>query len=155
MPIYSKLPEFVEKLPLNGGLVAVDFGRKSIGVAISDDARHIASPLLTISEKKFQARADRILAICNQRAAAGIVFGLPLNMDGTQNAQCQAVRAFAFNLNQQTELPIAFWDERLSSSEADHFMVKMGVKKSNRKATIHQVAASIILQWFLDELHRE
>lgn len=155
MPIYSKLPEFVEQLPLNGCLMGVDFGRKSIGIAISDDARRIASPLLTISEKKFQARAERILTICNRRAAVGIVFGLPLNMDGTQNAQCQAVRAFAFNLNQQTELPIAFWDERLSSSEADQFMVKMGVKKSHRKASIHQIAASMILQWFLDESHRE
>ena len=154
MPICLPMIDFMKRLPVAGPLLALDHGKRSIGVAISDEARSIASPLLTISDKKFQSRIRQILAVCEQRRVAGLVLGLPLNMDGSQNPQCQAVRAFAFNINKQTDLPITFCDERLSSNEAKQFMVKMGVKKSQQETSIHRVAASMILQWFMDEMHQ-
>ncbi len=154
MPVFSDLREFAGRLPAFGCLIGVDHGSKSVGIAASDHERRIASPILTIKEKKFRARADRILAVCRDRSAAGIVLGLPLNMDGTQGPQCQSVRAFAFNLKLLTELPMTFWDERLSSNEANQSVTDLGMKKRRRSEAVHRIAAAMMLQWAMDEISR-
>ena len=152
MPLFSDVHALQSILPVKGCLIGLDHGRKSIGIAVSDFERRIASPLATVSEKKFTARAQRILTICSTRVASGIVLGLPLNMDGTQGRQCQSVRAFAYNLQKWTEIPIAFADERLSTSESYDVLTELGVGNASKNAKSHSVAASIMLQRALDEL---
>ena len=154
MAVFHDLRDFCGQLPPKGCLIGIDHGNKSIGIAVSDFERRIASPVRTIQDKKFRARADRILADCSDRSAAGIVLGLPLNMDGTQGRQCQSVRAFAHNLKQLTELPITFWDERLSSAEADQLLSDLRMKRRARTESIHRVAAAVMLQWALEEMLR-
>ena len=152
MTIYSNLKELAPQLPLTGSLLGIDHGKKFIGIAVSDHARQIASPITTVTGKKFQFKAAKIIKIVKEWNVVGIVLGLPLNMEGSQGPQCQAVRAFAYNLNQLIELPISFIDERLSSSEAEQKIIEMELKSSARKTAIHQIAAATILQWALDEI---
>ena len=103
-------------LPPRGGLIGLDLGTKTIGVAASDPDRKLATGVETIARKNFTADAARVLALATERAAAGFVLGLPINMDGTEGPRAQSTRAFARNLARLTELPIALWDERLSTA---------------------------------------
>ncbi|MCA0043746.1 Holliday junction resolvase RuvX [Celeribacter litoreus] len=150
--ITDDLSEFVATLPPMAPLAGLDFGDKTIGIAISDRLRSVASPTDTIRRKKFGVDAEKLLALLTQREVGGIVLGLPRNMDGSEGPRCQKTRAFARNLGQLTELPITFWDERLSSVMADRAMLEADMSRAKRSEKIDQVAAGVILQGALDRL---
>ena len=105
-------------------VVGLDLGEKTIGVAVSDLGLHIASPLGLIRRKKFTEDASALFALMDERGAKGVVIGLPLNMDGTEGARCQSSRAFARNLLRLRDMPIAFWDERLSTAAVERVLIE-------------------------------
>jgi putative holliday junction resolvase len=142
---------FVAAAPA-GALVGLDLGTRTIGVAVSDPARHIASPLTVLKKGKFSADAACIRAVADERAASGIVVGLPRNMDGSEGPRAQSARAFARNLTSALGLPVALWDERLSTVEAERALLVADASRRRRAEVIDQVAAGIILQGFLDRL---
>lgn len=139
-------------LPRNGALVGLDFGSHTIGVAVSDGFRSVASPIETIRRKKFKTDAEALLAICDVRDVVGLVLGLPLNMDGSEGPRCQSTRAFARNLSGITDLPIGFWDERLSTVAAERALLEADTSRRRRAEVIDHVAAAFILQGALDRL---
>jgi len=134
-------------------IVGLDLGEKTIGIAVSDLTRTIASPLALISRAKFTADAEQLLKLMESRGAAGIVIGLPINMDGTEGPRCQSVRAFARNLLRLKELPIAFWDERLSSAAVNRMLIdEADTTRARRAEIVDKAAAAWILQGALDRL---
>lgn len=141
-------------LPARGGLIGLDLGTKTIGVAASDPDRRLATGVETIARKKFTSDAARLLALASERQAVGFVLGLPINMDGSEGPRAQASRAFARNLSQLTELPIALWDERLSTAAVERDLIAADVSRNKRAAVIDQHAAAFILQGALDRLAR-
>lgn len=150
--ITNDMAEFAAALPPMTSVAGLDFGDKTIGVAISDRLRTVATPTDTIRRKKFTLDAEALLKLLTSREVSGIILGLPRNMDGTEGPRCQKTRAFARNLGQLTDLPITFWDERLSSVAADRAMLEADMSRAKRAAKIDQVAASVILQGALDRL---
>ncbi|MEG3661406.1 Holliday junction resolvase RuvX [Celeribacter halophilus] len=150
--ITNDVAEFAAALPPMTSVAGLDFGDKTIGVAISDRLRTVATPSDTIRRKKFTLDAEALLKLLTSREVSGIILGLPRNMDGTEGPRCQKTRAFARNLGQLTDLPITFWDERLSSVAADRAMLEADMSRAKRAAKIDQVAASVILQGALDRL---
>ncbi len=144
--------EFFAALPEMGALMGLDLGDKTIGLAVSDTFRSAASPLETIRRKKFTADVTRMLELASERSIAGFVLGLPRNMDGTEGARCQSTRAFARNLTRLTDLPITFWDERLSTVAAERALLEADTTRKRRAEVIDHVAASYILQGLLDRL---
>jgi putative Holliday junction resolvase len=153
MPVLS-LTEAAPQLPARGALIGLDLGTKTIGVATSDPDRRLATPVTTIARKTFSADAERVLALSAERAAVGFVLGLPVNMDGSEGPRAQSTRAFARNLSKLTELPIALWDERLSTAAVERALIAADASRSKRKAVIDQHAAVYILQGALDRLAR-
>ena len=136
-------------------LLGLDPGQKTIGLAISDSGLTIASPLETIRRGKFGQDAETLKAICAERKVGGLVIGLPVNMDGSEGPRCQSVRQFAANLIEQTgfTLPIAFWDERLSTAAVERFLVEEADMTRKRRAeVVDKMAAAYILQGALDAL---
>nr|WP_194245084.1 Holliday junction resolvase RuvX [Donghicola mangrovi] len=133
-------------------LAGLDFGDKTIGVAVSDTFRGVASPLETIRRKKFGLDAEALLAILAKRNISGIVLGLPRNMDGSEGPRCQKTRAFARNLSKLTDIPMTFWDERLSTVAAERALLEADTSRRRRAEVIDHVAASYILQGALDRL---
>ena len=119
MAVHPDFDSFRAALPPAGALLGLDLGEKTVGVAVSDLRRGVATPLETIRRKKFTLDAARLLEIAAARGVAGIVLGLPLNMDGSEGPRCQTTRAFARNLSRLSDLPIGFWDERLSTVAAE------------------------------------
>jgi putative Holliday junction resolvase len=150
--IVSPLAEARSVLPARGALIGLDLGTKTIGVAASDPDRVLAAGVETISRKAFQADAARLLSLAAERNAVGLVLGLPLNMDGSEGPRAQSTRAFARNLARLTELPIAFWDERLSTAAVERDLLAADVSRAKRAAVIDQHAAAFILQGALDFL---
>lgn len=150
--ILPEITEFANRLPPYRAVAGLDLGTQTIGVAVSDGMRRVATPLETIRRKKFTADATRLLEIFAARDIAGIVLGLPLNMDGTEGPRCQSTRAFARNLERLTDLPIAFWDERLSTVAAERALLEADTTRKRRAEVIDHVAASYILQGALDRL---
>ena len=150
--ILPTLEEFCATLPPSAALVGLDLGDKTIGVAISDLRRMIATPSEVIRRVKFTEDATRLLALLATRAAAGILLGLPLNMDGSEGPRVQSTRAFARNLARLTDLPIFFWDERLSTVAATRALLEADTSRKRRKEVIDQVAAGYILQGALDRM---
>lgn len=144
--------EFAAALPRAGAIAGLDLGTKTIGVAVSDGLRHVASPLTVIRRTKFTADATALLQIAADRGLAGLVLGLPLNMDGTEGPRAQSTRAFARNLERLTPLPLAFWDERLSTVAAERALLEADTSRRRRAEVIDQVAAGYILQGALDRL---
>jgi putative Holliday junction resolvase len=140
--------------PPRGTLMGLDLGTKTIGVAASDPDRRLATGIETIVRKKFAADAKRLLWLAHERRAAGFVLGLPINMDGTEGPRAQATRAFARNLAQLTELPIALWDERLSTAAVERDLIAADASRAKRAAVIDQHAAAFILQGALDRLRK-
>jgi putative Holliday junction resolvase len=140
--------------PPRGTLMGLDLGTKTIGVAASDPDRRLATGVETIARKKFAADAKRLLWLAQERRAAGFVLGLPINMDGTEGRRAQATRAFARNLAQLTELPIALWDERLSTAAVERDLIAADASRAKRAAVIDQHAAAFILQGALDRLRK-
>jgi putative Holliday junction resolvase len=153
MPVLA-LVDAAVLLPARGALIGLDLGTKTIGVAASDPDRRLAAPVETIARKRFALDAQRILALAAERRAVGIVLGLPLNMDGTEGPRAQATRAFARNLAGLTDLPIALWDERLSTVAVERALIDADASRARRAAVIDQHAAAYILQGALDRLAR-
>lgn len=142
-------------LPPTGRLLGLDLGTKTIGVAISDAMRYSATPLETIARQKFTTDASRIVELIAANDAKGIVLGLPLNMDGSEGPRAQSTRAFARNLGQKVEIPIVFWDERLSTSAVERMMIdEANLRRDRRAEIVDKLAASYILQGALDRLRR-
>jgi putative Holliday junction resolvase len=148
------LAEAASLLPPRGSLLGLDLGTKTIGIAVSDPDRRLATGVETIARLTFSRDAERILALCNDRKAVGIVLGLPINMDGSEGPRAQSTRSFARNLAKLTTLPIAFWDERLSTAAVERDLIAADASRAKRKAVIDQHAAAYILQGALDRLAR-
>ena len=139
-------------LPERGALLGLDLGSKTVGVSASDPDRRVAAPVETIARKRFSLDAQRILALAAERRATGIILGLPINMDGTEGPRAQSTRAFARNLARLTALPIALWDERLSTAAVERALIAADANRRARKAIIDAHAATYILQGALDRL---
>ena len=154
MSIVLPLDEVATQLPKRGVLVGLDLGTKTIGVAVSDPDRKLATGIETITRKTFTADARRLIELATERAGVGYVLGLPINMDGSEGPRAQATRAFARNLARLTGLPIALWDERLSTAAVERALIAADVSRKKRAAVIDQHAAAFILQGALDRLSR-
>ena len=150
--ILTDITEFAATLPPNRAIAGLDLGDKTIGVAISDLRRGVATPIEVIRREKFTIDATRLLALLSARGAVGIILGLPLNMDGSEGPRVQSTRAFARNLEKLTDQPISFWDERLSTVAAERALLEADTSRKRRKEVIDQVAAGYILQGALDRL---
>jgi putative Holliday junction resolvase len=138
--------------PERGALVGLDLGTKTIGVAVSDPDRRLATGVETIQRKAFKADAARLLAIAGERHAVGFVLGLPINMDASEGPRAQSTRAFARNFSKLTDLPIALWDERLSTVAVERELIGTDMSRARRAAVIDEHAAIFILQGALDRL---
>lgn len=150
--ICDGIEAFLAALPLNRAIVGLDLGDKTIGVALSDLRRQVATPIEVIRREKFTLDAAKLLALLDARGASGIVLGLPLNMDGSVGPRVQATQAFARNLEKLTALPICYWDERLSTVAAERALLEADTSRKRRKEVIDQVAAGYILQGALDRM---
>ncbi|WP_026871483.1 Holliday junction resolvase RuvX [Inquilinus limosus] len=139
-------------LPPGGRLIGLDLGEKTIGMAVSDPGLSLASPIGTIRRTKFTPDAKELLRIVDDRGVAGLVIGLPVNMDGSEGPRCQSVRAFARDLLKLRDLPIAFWDERLSTMAVQRQMIDFDVTRKKRAKAVDTAAAAWILQGALDAL---
>ncbi|MCZ4272918.1 Holliday junction resolvase RuvX [Maritalea porphyrae] len=140
----------LDALPTKGRLIGLDLGTKTIGVAISDGLQMTATPNVTINRKKFGLDAERLLEIIKDNACVGVVIGLPLNMDGSEGPRAQSTRAFVRNFTQKCDLPIAFWDERLSTSAVTRTMIEADISRAKQAKVVDKLAASFILQGALD-----
>jgi len=154
MSVILPLVEAALHLPARGTLIGLDLGTKTIGVAASDPDRKLATGVETVARKTFTADARRVLVLAAERSAVGFVLGLPVNMDGSEGPRAQSTRAFARNLSRLTELPIALWDERLSTVAVERELIAADVSRKKRAAVIDQHAAAFILQGALDRLSR-
>ncbi|MFV0385858.1 Holliday junction resolvase RuvX [Paracoccus sp. (in: a-proteobacteria)] len=150
--IHDDIAGFAAALPRTGAIAGLDLGTKTIGVAVSDGLRHVASPLTVVRRRKFTLDAAELLQIASQRQLAGLILGLPRNMDGSEGPRAQSTRAFARNLSGLTDLPIGFWDERLSTVAAERALLEADTSRRRRAEVIDQVAAGYILQGALDRL---
>ena len=150
--IVDQLTALSERLPERACLAGLDHGTRTIGIAVSDDERRVAAALTTIRCTKFTRDAEALIAVLSEYGIAGIVLGLPLSMDGTEGRRCQSVRQFADNLSRKTDIPIVFWDERLSSRAVERQLIAHDVSRRRRAAAIDRMAAQFILQGALDYL---
>ena len=142
-----------DALPPRTPVVGLDPGEKTIGVAVSDISLTIASPLALIRRSKFTREAEELFALMESRGAAGVVIGLPVNMDGTEGARCQSNRALARNLLRLRDLPVAFWDERLSTAAVERMLIgEADMTRGKRAEVVDRAAAGYILQGALDRL---
>ena len=140
-------------LPPYAPVLGLDLGEKTIGVAVSDATLAIASPLELIRKGKFTDDAHRLFLLMEQRGAKGAVIGLPMNMDGTEGPRCQSSRAFARNLLRLRDMPIAFWDERMSTQAVQRMMTdEADLSRARRAELVDKMAATYILQGALDRL---
>lgn len=144
----------LQDLPM-APLVGLDLGEKTIGVAVSDGARIIASPLELIRKTKFTDDAAALFKVIDGRNVGGLVIGLPINMDGTEGPRCQSSRAFARNILRLRDIPIAFWDERLSSAAVNRMLIhEADVTRARRADLVDKAAAAWILQGALERLRQ-
>ena len=147
------ISELAAQLPPYAPLVGLDLGEKTIGVAVSDVTRSIATPLETLRKGKFTDDANALFKLMDGRGAVGVIIGLPVNMDGTEGPRCQSVRAFGRNLLRLKELPIAFWDERLSSAAINRVLIdEHDATRKRRGEVVDRMAAGWILQGALDRM---
>ena len=147
------LEDFKATHPEKARLAGLDFGTKTIGVAISDTGQTIASGLETIKRKKFSQDAARLTEIIQEHEIKAFIIGLPLNMDGSEGPRAQSTKAFARNLRGKTDLPLIFWDERLSTQAAERTLLEADSSRKRRKEVIDKMAATYILQGALDRLN--
>jgi putative holliday junction resolvase len=146
------MAELAAELPATGALIGLDLGSKTIGVALSDARRTIASPRETIRRTKFTKDAQILEALYRSENAAGFVLGLPVNMDGSEGPACQSARQFAANLDASIKCTIAFWDERLSTVAVTRSMIEADLSRKKRAERVDAAAAAYILQGALDYL---
>lgn len=144
--------EFASRLPRGARLIGIDAGTKTLGLALSDVTRTIASPMETIRRTKFSLDVKRLLELAAEHRIAGFVLGLPSNLDGTEGPRAQSTRAFARNVNRLSKLPILLWDERLSTAAAERTLLEADTSRRRRAEVIDKLAATIILQGALDRM---
>ena len=135
-----------------GALMGLDPGTKTLGLAISDRTRLIATPLLTIAREKFTIDAKKLLALYEENQCSALIIGMPVNMDGSSGPRAQSVKDFAANLIKLEDLPVFFWDERMSTLAVTRGMLEADMSRKKRKANVDKLAASYILQGVLDRL---
>lgn len=150
--VLSDPVDFATALAPGRALMGLDLGTKTIGVAVSDTARRVASPLSTLRRGKFTTDAAALAAIAEARGIGGVVLGLPRNMDGSEGPRAQSTRAFARNLAAVMPTPVTFWDERLSTVAAERALLEADTSRRRRAEVIDHVAAGFILQGLLDRL---
>lgn len=150
--IHETLEDFAAELPPMRAIAGLDLGEKTIGVAVSDRLLSVATPLSTIRRKKFTLDAEALAKLLAEREIGGIVLGLPRNMDGSEGPRCQSTRAFARNFQRVLDLPVTFWDERLSTVAAERALLEADASRRKRAEVIDHVAAGYILQGALDRL---
>jgi len=150
--ICDDIEEFATACAPLRALIGLDLGDKTIGVAVSDNYGTVASPLQTIRRRKFTLDAQALLQIIDDRRIGGIVLGWPRNMDGSEGPRCQSTRAFARNLSRLCDVPIGFWDERLSTVAAEKALLEADTSRKRRGEVIDHVAAGYILQGALDRM---
>lgn len=152
MAVFDAIEDFAAALPPGRAVAALDLGTKTIGVAVSDRMLSVATPLETLRRVKFGQDAARLLDIARGRDLGGLLLGLPRNMDGSEGPRAQSTRAFARNLSALTDLPIGFWDERLSTVAAERALLEADTSRKRRAEVIDHVAAGFILQGALDRI---
>lgn len=150
--IHDEIADFAAALVPGRAVAGLDLGTRTIGVAVSDRMRGVATPLTTIRRTKFTEDAAALLRLVAERDLCGLILGLPRNMDGSEGPRCQSTRAFARNLSRLTDLPIGFWDERLSTVAAERALLEADTSRKRRSEVIDHVAAGFILQGALDRL---
>ena len=150
--IHEAFEDFAAALPPVAALAGLDLGDRTIGVAVSDRLRSVATPLETIRRRKFAQDAEALTRLLAAREIGALVLGLPRNMDGSEGPRCQSTRAFARNLARLWEGPIGFWDERLSTVAAERALLEADTSRKRRAEVIDHVAASYILQGLLDRI---
>ena len=138
--------------PARGALIGLDLGTKTIGVAVSDPDRKLATGVETVKRTAFTADATRLIALATARNAVGFVLGLPINMDGSEGPRAQSTRAFARNFSRLTDLAIGLWDERLSTAAVERELIALHTSRAKRAKVIDEHAAIFILQGALDRL---
>ena len=153
--IINNIKNLSDHLADRTALIGLDLGTKTIGVAISDDRRMVASALDVILRKKFSIDAAILGGLITEYNVNGIILGLPLNMNGTEGPRCQSTRQFAINLDEKTNIPITFWDERLSTQAVEKHLIIQDVTRQRRKKVVDKLAAQFILQGALDFLQNE
>ena len=154
MPVLKLVP-FADALVKGAPIAGLDLGTKTIGVAVSDTSLMIASPLALIRRTKFTEDVATLFTLMDKRGAAALVIGLPVNMDGTEGPKCQAVRAFGRHLLHLKDLPISYWDERLSSAAVTRVLIdEADATRGRRAEVVDKMAAAWILQGALDRIAR-
>jgi putative Holliday junction resolvase len=148
------LSELREGLTRGQRLMGLDLGSKTIGLSLSDVTLTVASPLETIRRTKFSADVTRLLELAAQHDIGGFVVGLPINMDGTEGPAAQSARAFARNINKLTPIPLAFWDERMSTAAVTRTLLEADATRARRAEVVDKMAAAYILQGALERLRR-
>lgn len=149
---YDDIGEFAALLPRHGAIAGLDLGTKTIGFAVSDLFRSVATPITTIRRSKFTEDVAQLLRLTTERGIVGLVIGLPRNMDGSEGPRAQSTRAFVRNLAKLSPLPVAYWDERLSTVAAERALLEADTSRKKRAEVIDTVAAGYILQGALDRL---
>lgn len=150
-----RLEDLKENLAKGTRLLGLDPGTKTIGIALSDPGLTVASPVETIRRRKFREDSAALIRLIEERGVGGLVIGLPINMDGTEGPRCQSTRQFAANLLERIDLPIVFWDERLSTAAVERILVQEAdMSRQRRKEVVDKMAAAYILQGALDALAR-
>lgn len=152
--ISESFADAIAGLASHAPVLGLDLGTKTIGVAVSDITRQIATPIATIARKKFTEDARLLLALAHERTVGLIVLGLPLNMDGSEGPRAQSTRAFARNLEKLTPIPITYWDERLSTAAVERMLIGADASRARRAEVVDKLAAAYILQSALDTLKR-
>ena len=148
----SPIEDFVTLLPPQGRLLGLDVGKKTIGLALSDASRLIASPLFTIERSSFKKDMAQLAAFIKEHAATGLVVGYPVNMDGSEGPRTQSTRGFIRELKKHTPLPVLLWDERMTTMVVERVMLDADMSRSRRAELVDKLAASYILQGVLDRI---
>ncbi len=151
MPVVS-LESLTDAIPPGARLLGFDVGSKTIGLALSDSGRRIATPLTTLRRRKFRDDVQKLIDLIHAHDVGGLIVGLPLNMDGSEGPRCQSVRQFAANLLARIDLPLAFWDERLSTQAVTRTLLDADASRRRRAQLVDKMAAAYILQGALNYL---
>lgn len=149
---HESAAEFAAVLPPKGRIMALDVGETTIGLAVSDVLRSIATPLETIRRSKFTKDMEALKAIIDKHQICGLVIGFPVNMDGSQGPRIQSTRTFASNLAKHIPLPLCFWDERMSTMAVERTMLEADLSRQRRAQLVDKLAASYMLQGLLDHV---
>ena len=145
--------QFREIIPLKNSILGIDLGKKRTGIAVSDINQKIASPLKVIENMKFNEILNILEKIVTERNICAIIVGDPINMDGSIGPKSQSSRSFIRNLSKELNIPILLWDERLTTVSAERSLLEADISRKKRQQIIDKIAASIILQNFLDYLN--